>query len=62
IADLRVRHYGARARVELPLDVLSGLEPQAQAAVVDAVRSAGFAEVDLDPAGLRSGNLNLALR
>lgn len=62
IADLRVRHYGARARVELPLDVLGGLEPQAQAEVVDAVRSAGFAEVDLDPAGLRSGNLNLALR
>ncbi|MDQ3944797.1 MAG: TIGR00268 family protein, partial [Actinomycetota bacterium] len=59
-ADLRVRHYGDGARVELPLADL----PRAQARrdeVVAAVQSAGYRSVTLDPEGLRSGNLNEAL-
>jgi pyridinium-3,5-biscarboxylic acid mononucleotide sulfurtransferase len=59
-ADLRVRHYGDTARVELPLEDL----PVAVARrdeVVAAVRGAGYASVTLDLEGLRSGNLNAAL-
>ena len=58
---LRVRHYGDTARVELsPADL-----PRAVAereAVVAAVRAGGYAYVTLDLEGLRSGNLNAALR
>ena len=61
IRELRVRHYGERARVELPRPVLDGLDAAGRAAVVAAVSGAGYATVDLDPAGLRPGNLNLAL-
>src|SRR5262249_23046591 len=59
--DVRVRHYGGSARVELPVDDL----PRAVAArdlVVAAVKSAGYEYVTLDLEGLRSGNLNAALR
>lgn len=62
VRELRVRHYGRRARVELPLDVLTALDDATRSAVVAAVRGAGFDAVELDPAGLRPGNLNLALR
>ena len=58
--DLRVRHYGDLARLEVPLgeiDRLVALRP----AVVAAVRAAGYAYVTLDLEGLRSGNLNQAL-
>ena len=59
-SDLRVRHYGDRARVELPLDDLPrAFEREAQ--VVAALRAAGYRSVTLDPEGLRSGNLNQAL-
>jgi uncharacterized protein len=56
-----VRHYGESARVELPLvDLPRARERQDE--VVAAVRAAGYASVTLDPDGLRSGNLNEALR
>ena len=55
--DLRVRHYGELARVEVPLDQLDRvLERREQ--VVDAVHAAGYRYVTLDLEGLRSGNLN----
>jgi uncharacterized protein len=58
--ELRVRHYGDLARLEL-----SGAE-MARAfaerpAVVAAVKAAGYRYVTLDLEGLRSGNLNDAL-
>jgi uncharacterized protein len=59
-ADVRVRHYGDAARVELPLGDL----PRAllvRDEVVDAVKAAGYRYVTLDLEGLRSGNLNQAL-
>jgi uncharacterized protein len=59
--DVRVRHYGDSARVELPVDAL----PRAVAvrdSIVAAVKSAGYEYVTLDLEGLRSGNLNAALR
>jgi uncharacterized protein len=59
-AALRVRHYGATARLELPLDDLPKVLEQ-RADVVAAVRAAGYDYVTLDLEGLRSGNLNAAL-
>lgn len=58
--DLRVRHYGETARVELPLgDLERAIERRSE--VVTAVRAAGYRAVTLDLEGLRSGNLNAAL-
>jgi uncharacterized protein len=58
--ELRVRHYGDLARVELPLaDLERALAFREQ--VVSAVRGAGYRYVTLDLEGLRSGNLNGAL-
>ncbi|MBW8825524.1 MAG: ATP-dependent sacrificial sulfur transferase LarE [Acidobacteria bacterium] len=58
--QLRVRHYGDLARLELPVDELTTvLERRAE--IVEAVRSAGYRYVTLDLEGFRSGNLNQAL-
>ena len=55
--EVRVRHYGDTARIEVPLarlgDVLEG-----RADVVAAVQAAGYGRVTVDLEGLRSGNLN----
>jgi uncharacterized protein len=58
---LRVRHYEDTARLEVPLADLDALMAQREA-VVGAVRGAGYTYVTLDLEGLRSGNLNQALR
>ena len=58
---LRVRHHGDVARVELPLDELEAALARRDD-VVAAVRAAGYRYVTLDLEGLRSGNLNAALR
>jgi len=59
-ADLRVRHYGDTARVELPLDDLPRALQHRQA-IVDAVKAVGYRYVTLDLEGLRTGNLNHAV-
>lgn len=59
-SDLRVRHYGDTARIEVPRDEL-GRAVELGEAIVDAVTAVGYASVVLDLAGLRSGNLNRAL-
>jgi uncharacterized protein len=59
--ELRVRHYGDLARIEVPLDALDRVVAQ-RTAVVAGVRDAGYRYVTLDLEGLRSGNLNQALR
>lgn len=54
--DLRVRDLGGRARIEVdgPLvDAVARCE-----AAVQAVRDAGFTEVEVDPRGFRSGSMN----
>ena len=59
-ADLRVRHYGDLARLEVPVaDLPRVLERRSE--VVQALRSAGYLYVTVDLEGLRSGNLNAAL-
>lgn len=55
--DLRVRHEGSLARIEVPLDQLDALMAR-RVDVVAAVRRAGYQSVTVDLEGLRSGNLN----
>ena len=58
--QLRVRHYGDLARIELDGAELSRAV-ECRDAVVAAVRDAGYAYVTLDLEGFRTGNLNQAL-
>lgn len=55
--QVRVRHYGDLARIELPGDELDDAVAQRKV-VVDAVKEAGYRYVTLDLEGFRSGNLN----
>lgn len=55
--DVRVRHGGRTARIEVPIGVLPDVLDRREA-VVGAVREAGYHWVTLDLEGLRSGNLN----
>jgi uncharacterized protein len=59
--ELRVRHYGDLARLEFGGDDLERAVSERRL-VVPAVQAAGYRYVTLDLAGLRSGNLNDALR
>ena len=56
--QLRVRHYGDLARIELDADELAPRRAQLRQQVVAAVRGAGYRYVTLDLEGFRSGNLN----
>lgn len=58
--QLRVRHYGDLARIELDGDDLARAV-QEREQVVSALRQAGYRYVTLDLDGFRSGNLNDAL-
>jgi uncharacterized protein len=58
--QLRVRHYGDLARIELDEPDLADAVRRRHE-VVAAVRGAGYAYVTLDLEGFRSGNLNRAL-
>jgi uncharacterized protein len=58
--QLRVRHYGELARLELPIDELDAVLARRHE-VVAAVQAAGYRYVTLDLEGFRSGNLNAAL-
>src|SRR3954452_3920356 len=59
--DVRVRHYGETARLEVPLQRFDEVLAERQR-IVDAVHASGYRYVTLDLEGLRSGNLNSALR
>lgn len=58
--NLRVRHHGDMARVEMDREFVAeysighGLE-----ALTTAVLAAGYAKVEVDPRGFRSGSLNV---
>jgi len=55
--QLRVRHYGGSARIELEApDLVEAVRRRAE--VVAAVKGAGYRYVTLDLEGFRSGNLN----
>jgi uncharacterized protein len=55
----RVRHHGDLARLEFARDEMPrALEAATTAAVVAALRGAGYTEVEIDPRGYRPGSLN----
>jgi len=58
--QLRVRHYGDLARIEVPADELARVVGEREA-VSAAVHAAGYRYVTLDLDGFRSGNLNDSL-
>ena len=58
--DLRVRHHGALARVELAPEALAEwIAPSRRQALRAAVLGAGFERVAVDLRGFRSGSLNV---
>ena len=60
--ELRVRHYGESARIEIARSEMAGLDSNGLTErVVEAVRSAGYTNVEIDPRGFRSGSLNAAI-
>jgi len=61
--ELRVRHLGEAARVEIAREEMGRLADAAlRSAVEQAVRSAGYAQATVDPEGYRRGRMNEALR
>jgi uncharacterized protein len=60
--DLRVRHHGDLARVELsPAELARWSNDGLRDALASAVLGAGYERVELDPRGFRSGSLNEAV-
>jgi pyridinium-3,5-biscarboxylic acid mononucleotide sulfurtransferase len=53
VGNLRVRDLGERARVEVDPGLVGEVAEH-----LDVVRAAGFAEVEVDPLGFRSGSMN----
>ncbi len=61
-AQVRVRHHGELARVELAReDLAQALNLAMLDRITDAVRAAGFVYVALDTQGYRSGSMNAVL-
>jgi len=60
--QLRVRHHGPVARIELEIpDMGRVTEPQMQKMIVEKLREIGFIHIALDLEGYVSGSLNRAL-
>jgi uncharacterized protein len=57
LRELRVRHLGDTARIEVPVSDMPALLARRED-VLDALRDAGYRRIVLDLDGLRSGNLN----
>jgi uncharacterized protein len=57
----RVRHYGAVARIEVPVEAMPRIQ-SAWDSIERDVRSAGFQSVEIDERGFKSGRMNEALR
>jgi uncharacterized protein len=54
--DLRVRHHGDRARIEVEPDWIQWLEAR-RGEIADYLAALGFAQVEIDPRGYRRGSL-----
>ncbi|MDD9995767.1 MAG: ATP-dependent sacrificial sulfur transferase LarE [Dehalococcoidia bacterium] len=60
--QMRVRHHGRVARIEVPVEQIPGMvDPSARARIVAAVKGAGYAYVAVDLEGFRSGSMNEVL-
>jgi uncharacterized protein len=57
LAQVRVRHYGDTARLEVDLDDIPVVLAH-RIEIVEAIRAVGYRYVTLDLEGFRSGNLN----
>ena len=58
--QVRVRHLGTTARVEVGVEELTRcVEPALRSAIVDGIQRTGFQEVEIDPEGYRPGKLYL---
>ncbi len=58
--QVRVRHHGAIARIEVDSDEISRLlDPDMRAPVTERIRQIGYAFVTVDLAGYRTGSLNI---
>jgi uncharacterized protein len=61
--QVRVRHHGEAAKIEVGTDELSrALDPEMADRIILAIKELGFREVAIDSAGYRTGSLNEALR
>jgi uncharacterized protein len=61
--QVRVRHHGDLARIEVELPALEALAlEENRRAVVEKLKSLGYLYVTLDLAGFRSGSLNEGLK
>jgi pyridinium-3,5-biscarboxylic acid mononucleotide sulfurtransferase len=61
--QLRVRHYGELARIEIAREELSrALHSEMAEAIARRVKRAGYARVEIDPEGYRQGSLNAGLK
>jgi pyridinium-3,5-biscarboxylic acid mononucleotide sulfurtransferase len=62
-SQIRVRHHGDVARIEiLPAEMKKMLNPTIADKVVQAAKKAGFLYVSLDLEGYRTGSMNAALK
>lgn len=62
LSQVRVRHHGRVARIEVPPEQIPALaEPAMAARISAAMRSAGYAYAALDLDGFRSGSMNEVL-
>lgn len=58
-AIVRVRHYGARARIEVPLEDLSRLQEASRwERIVAHLHNVGYDIIEIEPRGFQSGRLN----
>ena len=62
VGDLRVRHFGDLARVELSAPELERWSaPDMRSRLEAAVIASGYEQIEIDPRGFRSGSLNEAV-
>lgn len=62
-SQVRVRHHGKTARIEIPPEVIGSLlDPRMRRRVVRRLKAIGFTYVTLDLQGFRSGSMNEAIR
>ena len=59
-ADVRVRHYGDKAKIEVPANQLSILQEN-RTAIEKNIMNIGFEKCEIDEEGLVSGKLNRAI-
>ncbi len=60
--QVRLRHHGQMARVEIdPAELPAALEPTRARAILEAIKPLGFRYVSLDLEGYRTGSLNEVL-